>query len=191
MSEDSSKFLSFLTENKDFFYNIENIEEASQKLLQMLPDCCENDDLLIDIIFTVIYNTSNFKRQTKLINDILNVTSESFYRALLTKVIKDFDEIPVNRRDKFFYLISKTYKILSLEEVLNVKKLDVLQYLIGIIDKNIKGWNDEIFLRFLIETKPYVASEVKNIKINKNIVETYLKNRMCKINRTILYSIMD
>jgi hypothetical protein len=186
-----------MLENLDFFYNIENLEKSTDLLFEMLSNS-KNDKILdpslIEITLVIIFNTSNYERQVKLINSILNLTNESFQKILLNEIISTFKDIPSNRKDKFFYYISKTYLILDLNEMLNVKDLEVLQYLMKMVNVNkneVKNWDDTVFLNFLVNTKPFIAKEIKNIKIEKEKVQPFLELQMNKMNREVLYDLFS
>jgi hypothetical protein len=169
------------------FYNGEGTEEALMKL----RSCSEHDySVLVPPTFHLIWTTPSFKKQVALIDSILDSTAEPFHRLLLSHVIKNFGAIPTDRKDKFYYLVKKTFHTLSFAEIIAIEDLEVQEYVWKIIDTDravVVDWSDELFLRFLSSAKPFIAATINNIRIEEEKVREYIDLPIHSKNREALY----
>lgn len=168
-------------------YNGKDVDGA----LSRLKECPEQYySLLVAPVFYLIWTTPIFKRQIALVDTILDSTDEVFHILLLRHVIRNFRTVSTDRKDKFYYLIKRTFSKLSFRDIIEIDDLEVLEYVWGIIDKDrsvVKDWDDEMFLSFLSSVKPFIAETIYNIRIEKEKVEKYIDLAHHSKNREALY----
>jgi hypothetical protein len=133
---------------------------------------------LDDRIYTyyqIIWKTSGYKRQVDVVDRIVQVCNEDEERQLLQYVVENFEKIEMDRRDKFYYLIRRTYCRLSFEEMISVRNNDVLVFLCRELNRNkCTDWNDDVFLRFIVGCKPWIAGLFSDVKIDERTVRPYI-----------------
>lgn len=165
--------------------------EDTEEALAQLRNCPEHDyHTMVPPTFYLIWATPSFKKQVALVDSILGSTPEPFHTLLLHYVIKHFGAISTDRKDKFYYLIKKTFHKLSFQEITEIQDLEVQEYVWKIIDSDrstVNDWDDELFLRFLSSAKPFIAAIFKNIRIEEQKVKRYIDLPVSPKNREALY----
>ncbi|ELA42635.1 uncharacterized protein VICG_00387 [Vittaforma corneae ATCC 50505] len=147
---------------------------------------------VLSVIFDVIFDTPNYKKQVSLIDSILD-SSPCFFHALLFHfTIEHFKGIPTDRKDKFYYLIKRTFNRVPLEYLLEIKDWDVAEYIWSMVEnKNeLEDWDDHRFIRYVISCKPFILKSIK-IKLDRNIVRGCLDEPMSSQAREALYRLSE
>lgn len=88
------------------------------------------EDSKIKEIFYEIWSTPTYKKQVKLIDEIL--TEKSVRKPLFQYVVDQYEKIETDRKDKFLYLTLKTVELedIQLEELVKIKSLELQHQLI-------------------------------------------------------------
>lgn len=140
--------------------------------------------------FEEIFETASFKKQITLIDSILESNSLSFHSVLFHYTVISYKKIPTDRKDKFLYLIKKTFKMVDFEYILGIENEEVLGYIFSLVEnKNeFSDWNDEKFVEFAMKAKPFIFSDIK-IRIDRKSIN--FDKEMNIYNREILYRISE
>lgn len=177
------------------FYDVDKIHSSTERALELLKDTEQDnsvDSNLTEAVFFIILNTPNYKKQVALIDVIVSCSSQKFKLMLLNYTISNFWALSTDRKDKFYYLIGRTFNILGFRDILGINDLEIQEFIWSRINADrsiIKDWDDDLFLEFLIGCKPFVASLISKIKIPRNKVQKYIDLPMNPKNRATLYGL--
>jgi len=177
------------------FYDVDKIHCNAEKALELLKDAEQNNNMdssLTEAVFFIILNTPNYKKQVALIDAIISCSSQNFKLMLLNHTISNFWALPTDRKDKFYYLIGRTFNILGFRDILAITDLEIQEFIWSRINADrsiVRDWDDDLFLEFLTRCKPFVASLISKIKIPRNKVQKYIDLPMNPKNRATLYGL--
>lgn len=149
-------------------------------------------DQLVDALYYLIWSTPVFKKQVALVDAILNDCGESVHRQLVSLVIERFPEIRTDRRDKFYYLISKSFHLITFTEMLAFADTGLLEYSCTYIN-NCKpaDWDDILFLEFFVSCPAWLCDIFSSVRIAEPIVRPYFERNMPAANRKALYKLFQ
>lgn len=144
-------------------------------------------------IFDLIMDTPGYKKQVAVIDSVLSSLPPLLHALLFHFTAEQLSRIPTDRKDKFFYLLGKTLKTVSLDYVCGVSDPEVAVYVWGLVsDKHVfSDWDDRVFVRYVVGCKPFILRSIKGIKIDKGIVKEYLDLPMNSRNREALHLVMQ
>lgn len=181
------------------FYNVEQLENSTKTALEMLQNLSAYKDnqeeflqSFIPGIFFIIFSTPNYKRQVLLIDSILASCNDDLKIRLLNHIISNFNSIPFDRKDKFYYFLGCTFFLLEFRKIVEIEDLEVQNFIWKKINEDrkvIRDWEDSVFLNFISTCKPFIAKCINNIKISETLVREYIEKDIHPINREILYSL--
>lgn len=147
----------------------------------------------VEALFVLIWETPSFKKQVCLIDEIVRIIDEETERELLLHVINKFETINGDRRDKFYYFMSKSLRLLNFKEILSIKNTDVLDCCCRYLRNNrCIDWDDSLFVEFLAYCKPWLCRHFRDIAVEEGKVRIVLSDdKISQVNREALYRLFS
>lgn len=169
--------------------NMQSIIRNYSSSLDAHSSTCED---VLSAVFDLILDTPNYGKQVALIDSILDSSPYVFHALLFHFTVANFKGIPTDRKDKFYYLIKRTFNRMSLEYILEIKDWEVAGYIWSVAQEKsmFEDWDEHRFIKYVVGCKPFILESIK-IKLSRNIVKEYLDNPMSSHNREALYRLSE
>lgn len=172
--------------------NIKNGQDIDNELQELITSPYTKS--VSETLYYIIWATPVYSHQIILIDAIIRLVFDNGQRDLADYVIENFITIEPDRRDKFYYLLSKSWHLYSFHELLSINDQDVLEAVAKHLNNSERpvDWEDTMFLDFLCKCKPWIAAIFTEIRISKIKVKEYLKKiEIHKENREALFRLVQ
>lgn len=123
------------------------------------------DDELITKKLNELHKIPKFENQMKFVENLeLNKENKILY---LKKLDSIFDEIPTNRKDKFYFLLKKIIETIDFEYFYSINNLDVRNYFLREYISYGYPIEDVSRLEAFVNKKGYFSTKKILLEINK------------------------
>lgn len=152
----------------------------------------DGPDSVVEALYQLIWRTAGFRRQTVIIDKIIESISGEYHNRLMKSIIGRFADIESDRRDKFYYLLDRSWGLMGFGEMLGLCDSDVIGAMIRHINRaRPADWDDRAFLEFFSYCKPCYCGLLSDVKMEERLVREYLaRTDIADENRVALYGLI-